>query len=95
MSTNAETSPATTTDYAVAPGEYLAEWQERVGTSQHAVSVTIGVDPGIISDIFAGVTPIDDELATKLEQLTAIQASTWLRFEEQYQQDLARLRDTP
>ncbi|PQZ60129.1 MULTISPECIES: HigA family addiction module antitoxin [unclassified Microbacterium] len=84
---------STRTNYAVAPGEYLAEWLEETGTTQQQAADRISASRKQINEIVNGRAPITAETAFKLGRLTGIDAETWLRIEMQYRTDLARLRD--
>lgn len=83
----------TETNYAVAPGEYLAEWLEESGTTQQSAAQRLGCSRKQVNDLVHGRAPITAETAIRLERLTSIPADSWLRFEARYRQDLARLRD--
>ncbi|GAA1156471.1 HigA family addiction module antidote protein [Microbacterium oxydans] len=84
---------STHTNYAVAPGEYLAEWLDDSGTTQQQAASRIGASRKQINEIVNGRAPITAETAFKLQRLTRIEADTWLRLELQYRTDLARLHD--
>lgn len=84
---------STPTNYAVAPGEYLAEWLDETRTTQQQAAERIGASRKQINEIVNGRAPITADTAFKLGRLTSIGAETWLRIEQQYRTDLARLRD--
>lgn len=81
------------TDYAVAPGEFLAEWLEETSTTQQEAAHLYGCSRKHINEIVNGRAPVTPETALKLERLTGIAADSWLRFEARYRLDLARLQD--
>lgn len=83
----------THTNYAVAPGEYLAEWLENTGHTQLEAANRLGVSRKQVNEIVNGRAPITADSAFKLERLTGIAADVWLRMEMQYRADLARIRD--
>ncbi|WP_026926844.1 HigA family addiction module antitoxin [Granulicoccus phenolivorans] len=84
-----------TTDYAVAPGEYLEEWIEDQGLSQQRVADLLDGSRTQVSEIVHGRAPITSETAVRLERVVGIPAGTWLRYEALYRADLARLADEP
>lgn len=79
------------TNYAVAPGEYLAEWMHDHEFSHQRVATLLGTTSVTVDDIITGRTPITDSLARNLKHLTGIPARTWLNYEALYQADKARL----
>lgn len=83
----------TETNYAVAPGEYLAEWLDDTATTQQDAARRLGCSRKQVNDLVHGRAPITADTAIKLERLTDIPADTWMRFETRYRHDLARLRD--
>ncbi len=84
---------STHTNYAVAPGEYLAEWLDETGTTQQQAADRISASRKQINEIVNGRAPVTADTAFKLSRLTGIDADTWLRIELQYRTDLARLHD--
>ena len=80
-----------TTNYAVAPGEYLAEWIDEQALSQGAVADLLGMSRKHVNEIVNGHATISPESAVKLGRLTGIPADAWLRYEALYRADLARL----
>ncbi|WP_295828961.1 HigA family addiction module antitoxin [uncultured Microbacterium sp.] len=84
---------ATLTDYAVAPGKYLAEWLEETSTTQQEAANRLGFSRKHVNEIVNGRAPVTSETALRLERLTGIPADSWVRFEARYQLDLARLHD--
>lgn len=82
-----------TTDYAVAPGEYLEEWIEDQGLSQQQVAERLGVSRKHVNEIVNGHAPITHDTALRLERVVGIPAGAWLRYEAAYRADLARIAD--
>lgn len=83
----------TKTDYAVAPGEYLAEWlDDQHGLTRDAVAKQLQTSRLVIDRLIEGRIELDVALATRLEGLTGVPARAWQRYEQQYRDDLRRLR---
>lgn len=83
----------TTTDYAVAPGEYLEEWIEDQGLLPQQVADLLGSSRKQVNEIVNGRAPITRENAMRLECVVGIPAKTWLKYEALYRADLARIAD--
>lgn len=83
----------TTTDYAVAPGEYLEEWIDDQGLSQQQVAELLGSSRKHVNEIVNGRAPITADTAVRLERVVGIPAAAWLSYEALYRADLARLAD--
>ena len=81
------------TDYAVAPGEFLAEWLDDTDMTQQQAAMRLGVSRKQVNEIVNGRAPITADTALRLERLTDIPTDSWLRFEAAYRADLARLHD--
>lgn len=81
------------TNYAVAPGEYLEEWIDDHGLSQQRVAELLGSSRKQVNEIVNGHAPITSETAMRLERVTGIPAKTWSRYEALYRADLARIAD--
>lgn len=82
-----------TTDYAVAPGEYLEEWIEEHELSQQKVADMLGSSRKQVNEIINGHAPITSETALRLERVVGIPSTTWLRYEALYRADQARIAD--
>lgn len=80
-------------NYAVAPGEYLAEWLDDEHFTQQQLADRLGWSRKRVNEIVGGRAPISAEAAIQLERVTGIPADSWLRFEAAYRADLARLHD--
>lgn len=83
----------TTTDYAVAPGEYLEEWIEDQGLSQQRAAELLGSSRKHVNEIVNGRAPITSDTAMRLQRVVGIPAQTWLKYEAMYRADLARIAD--
>jgi len=82
-----------TTNYAVAPGEYLEEWLNEEGMSQQALADLLGCSRKQVNEIINGRAPITNDTAIRLERVVGIPADSWLRYEAAYRADLARIAD--
>jgi addiction module HigA family antidote len=71
-------------DYAIPPGETLAEELAAKSMSQAELAVLIGASEKIIT----GKTPLTAEIALKLEQVFQLPAHFWMNLEQQYQATL-------
>ncbi|SHJ80594.1 HTH-type transcriptional regulator / antitoxin HigA [Tessaracoccus bendigoensis DSM 12906] len=80
-------------NYAVAPGEYLAEWLEEERFTQQQLADRLGWSRKRVNEIVGGRAPVSAEAAIQLERVTGIPSDSWLRFETAYRSDLARLHD--
>lgn len=83
----------TTTDYAVAPGEYLEEWAEDEGLTQTRIAEMLGCSRKQVNDLINGRAPITPQTAVRLERVTGIPAKGWQQYEALYREDLARIAD--
>ncbi len=82
-------------NYAVAPGEYLAEWiEENPNVTQAQLAERVGVSRKLINEILNAKAPISSTVATRLERVTSIPAKAWLLYQAQYDADCARFADT-
>lgn len=82
-----------TTNYAVAPGEYLEEWLEESALTQQQLADRLGCSRKQVNEIVNGRAPVTIDTALRLERVTCIPADSWLRYEVAYRGDLTRLRD--
>lgn len=78
-------------NYAVAPGEWLAEWLEENRVSSIVMAEYIGCEHRWLQKLIKGKVPMDGITAGVLEVLTKIPAKSWMAFQEQYEKDVARL----
>jgi addiction module HigA family antidote len=80
-------------DYAVAPGETLAETIETLGMDQRELARRTGLHEHTLSQIINGHAAITAESAIKLERATGVPASMWNNLEATYRERLARIED--
>lgn len=80
-------------DYAVAPGDTLAETIESLGMSQKELALRTGLTEQSINRIVHGSQPITFETASKLELATGVPARVWNNLESQYREQLARIEE--
>lgn len=80
-------------NYAVAPGEYLAEWLDDNDMTQAEAAQRLGSSRKLVNEIVNGRAPITADTAVRLTRLTDIPLDSWMRFEAAYRTDLARLHD--
>jgi len=80
-------------DYAVAPGETLAETIASLGMSQADLALRSGLTSVSINRIIKGSQPITAETANKLELVTGVPATMWNNLEAQYREQLAKLEE--
>lgn len=87
-----QTYEAEPTDYAVPPGETLAEWLEERGMSQGQLAQRLDKSTKHVNQMINGVAPIVPSTALDLEFVTGIPARFWLAREAAYREDLERLK---
>ena len=80
-----------TPDYAVAPGETLAETLEVLGMSPADLAQRSGLSAEQIDALLAGEGSLTPPIATSLEQALGIPAYFWLNYERTYREALVRL----
>jgi HTH-type transcriptional regulator / antitoxin HigA len=81
-------------DYAVLPGDHLAEVLEAKGMSQAELALRIGRPQKTINEIIKGKAAITPDTAIQLERALAISAKNWNSLEAAYQLQLAERRDS-
>ena len=69
-------------NYAIAPGEILAEHIEAMGISQVELARRCDQSPELIAEIIAGKVPVEPNIALEFERVIGYDANTWLRMEE-------------
>lgn len=72
-----EWSNAWSPDWAVHPGEHLAEYLESRGWSQAEFARLAGLTPKHVSTIINGTNPVTAETALKLEHVLGMKADIW------------------
>jgi HTH-type transcriptional regulator / antitoxin HigA len=80
-------------DFAIAPGELLAETLNSLGLKQAELARRTGRPVQAINEIVKGVKEITPETALQFERVLGVPAHIWTRLEADYRQDLARLHD--
>lgn len=82
------------TDYAVAPGEYLEEWMHQRRSGPQEVANLLGTTQEQVIAILNAKVSLDEETAVELARVTGIPTRAWLRYQENYLSDLARINQT-
>ena len=77
-------------DHAVPPGWILEERLEAHGISHAAFARRCGRSPKLISEIIAGMAPVEPETALQFEKVLGVDASIWLGLDADYQLRKAR-----
>lgn len=73
------------------PGDTIQETLDAKGIDQLDFAASMGVTPEwVVALLFDGI-PINDEIATKLEQVLGIDAQFWINRDDHYRQRLAEL----
>ena len=78
-------------NYAVATGEYIAEWMEDNDINAAELARRLGVSRKHVSELLHGQASLSHEMALRLERVTGVPASNWNNLEALYQEDRARL----
>src|SRR5262245_27598836 len=81
-------------NYAVPPGETLAETLETLGMTQAELAERMGRPLKTINEIVAGKAAITSDTALQLEKVLGVSASFWTNHERIYRDTLARQRET-
>jgi len=81
-------------DYAVSPGETLAEMLNARGMSQAELARRTGISTKHINLILKGSAPISPETALKLERVLNVSARVWNALEANYRGHLSRLEES-
>jgi HTH-type transcriptional regulator/antitoxin HigA len=81
-------------DYAVPPGESLAEILEDRGMSQAELARRTGISAKHINLILKGTAPISPDSALKLERVVGVPARVWNALEANYQGHISRLEES-
>jgi addiction module HigA family antidote len=77
-------------DYAIHPGETLAETLEALGMAQAELAQRMGRPLQIISEIIQGKKAITAETALQLERATGVPANFWNSSQRNYEAAIAR-----
>ena len=78
-------------DYAVPPGETLAETLEFRGMSRADLEQRSGLSGAQIEALLAGEAALTQPIAARLEQALGVPARLWLGLEQNYREARARL----
>lgn len=78
-------------NYAVAAGEYIAEWLEEERISRAELEYGLGVSGTYLDSLLAGEIALSDDVALALERLTGVPVTSWQRLDAKYWEDKARL----
>jgi HTH-type transcriptional regulator/antitoxin HigA len=81
-------------NFAVPPGETLAETLESLGMTQAELAERMGRPLKTINEIVAGKAMITSDTALQLEKVLGVPASFWTNRERLYRDALARRRET-
>jgi addiction module HigA family antidote len=71
-------------DYAVGPGEVLAEHLESMGLTPDDVARRAGLDRHAVEAVLAGEAAIDTEIAQRLDAATGLGAEIWLALDARW-----------
>nr|WP_319473764.1 ImmA/IrrE family metallo-endopeptidase [uncultured Sphaerochaeta sp.] len=82
-----------TPDYAVAPGETLAEVLETLSMTQKECATRCGLTEQSMVRIIKGIQPITYETADRLEMVTGVPARMWNTLELQYQEQQRKIKE--
>ena len=80
-------------DYAVSPGETLAETLKTIGMSQKEFAERTGRPVKTINEIIKGKAAITPETALQFERVLGTPAGFWNNLERNYQETLARINE--
>lgn len=80
------------TDYAIVPGETIKDTLDYMNMTQENLAERLGLTPKTVSKLINGESKITPELALKLELVFDVPAHFWNNLQQQYDEDLARLK---
>ena len=80
-------------DYAVPPGDTLAEALRELSMDQTELANRTGLSRKTINEILSGKAPLTADTANKLELATGIPARIWNNLERVYRERLAKIRE--
>lgn len=83
------------TNYAVAPGEYLAEMIADGVLTRRSLARLDTIRDGLAEALLAGTESIGHIEAVKLAEVTGVPAKHWLAIQRLYLADLLRLAGRP
>jgi len=76
-------------DFAIPPGEYLAEVMGELGLDRAEIAQKAGLSEVVVDRILNGTEPITRPIAAQLKNVTAVPANIWLGLEAEYRLALA------
>src|SRR5690606_8023211 len=80
-------------DYAVIPGETLAETLAKTGMTQQELANRSGLARKTINGIINGSEPITPDTAIQFEKVFRVPARFWINLQNNYDEAKARLRE--
>lgn len=88
---NTRTDKEWSPDWAIHPGEHLAEYIESRGWSQAEFARLADMTPKLVSTIINGMNPVTAETALKLERVLGMKASIWTSLQARWDLHQARV----
>ena len=85
----------TETNFAVPPGDVLAEWLDENDMTQTELAARLGRSVKHVNQVVNGVASLTSDVARELDTVTTIPAKFWLRMENTYRLDKARIEQEP
>lgn len=82
-----------TPDYAIPPGEIIAEHLDELGISGRELARRTGRSAKLISEIISGKAALEPETALQIERVIELDASILIGLESRYRLELARQRN--
>lgn len=89
----AETGSTVWSDWAIPPGDFLADTLEALSMSQAELAARTGRPAQAINEIVRGRKAITADTALEFERVLGVPAHIWLGLENEHQLTLARLRE--
>ena len=78
-------------DYAAPPGYVLEDYLETWGISTAEFAERHSLKTGLVEDLLTGAAPLDENVASILEQEFSLSAELWLKMEATYRRRKARI----
>lgn len=75
-------------DWTVAPGAMLDEWRSEHGVDVETMAVRLSLTDYQYRHLVRGGYALTPALADRLERVTGIPTTMWLKLEETYREDL-------
>lgn len=66
------------------PGRFISQWLQENHKSQAYLAAALGFQEPFVSKIVNGKAHVSPKIALKLETVTQVPASTWMRHETDY-----------